>query len=124
MFSELRIALDRFESAYERTSIDDKLLDYVICFEILLGSKDDKDSLTYKTSLRFSRLCRRDFDGGKGYRLAMRDIYGLRSAIVHGNQRDKKELWKKVNIDDVEWKLREAIYAYMEEIDKLKYGRN
>lgn len=118
-FSELRIALDRFESAYERTSIDDKLLDYVICFEILLGSKDDKDSLTYKISVRFSRLCRRNLDDRKRYRLAMRDIYSLRSAIVHGNEHDKKEFWKKVSIVDVEGKLREAIYAYLKEIDKL-----
>jgi hypothetical protein len=119
-FSELRIALDRFESAYERTSIDDKLLDYVICFEILLGSKDDKDSLTYKISVRFSRLCRRDLHQRKIYRYAMREIYGLRSAIVHGNEDDKKNLWKKVNINDVEEKLREAICAYLKQIEKLK----
>jgi hypothetical protein len=119
-FSELRIALDRFESAYERTSIDDKLLDYVICFEVLLGSKDDKDSLSYKISVRFSRLCRQDLDERKRYRRAMSEIYSLRSAIVHGNEYDKKKLWKKVNIEDVEGKLRETIYAYLKEIDKLK----
>ena len=109
-FSELRIALDRFESAYERTSIDDKLLDYVISVEILLGTQDDKDSLTYKISVRFSRLCRRDLDGRKIYRCAMGEIYKLRSAIVHGNENNKKKLWKKVNINDVEEKLREVIY--------------
>jgi hypothetical protein len=118
-FSELGIALRRFESAYEKTSADDKLLDYVICLELLLG-KDDRDSLTYKISVRFSRLCTRDSKKRKEYRCLMSDIYQLRSAIVHGNEHKGKKLWKKLTINIVEEKLREAIWAYIGKIGELK----
>jgi hypothetical protein len=116
-FVRLKIALDRFEYAYQRTSKDDKLLDYVISFEILLGNKDDKDSLTYKISVRFSRLCQRYYCEREKYSDVMKLIYKLRSAIVHGNENNKEKLWKKVNIDDVEEKLRELIKAYLIKIN-------
>jgi hypothetical protein len=105
-FVTLRLALDRFQYAYQRTSKDDKLLDYVISFEILLGSIDDRDSLTYKTSVRFSRLCQLNSIKRSKYFKSMNEIYHLRSAIVHGDEERKRRLWKKVNIEDVEEKLR------------------
>jgi uncharacterized protein YllA (UPF0747 family) len=67
--------------------------------------------------VRFSRLCKRCYSERKEYSNDMKRFYSLRSAIVHGNEAEKK-LWNKVNIQDVGEKLRESIKAYIKKINE------
>jgi len=116
----LRIAADRFKSAYERHNVEDQLIDFVIAFEALF--------LRHEAGLR-SKLSQRvalysDDNPMKRARLfkLVRDAYDIRSNLVHGGRKSKIEkILKKRDMNlaafviEIEDLLRKCIKQYMRE---------
>jgi hypothetical protein len=79
----LALALRRFNSAYERYSDEDVLIDLWIGFEALLVP-DGTAELRYRASLRIARLAGLNpVDRQEAFELAKRS-YDTRSKVVHG----------------------------------------
>lgn len=79
----LPLVLRRFNSAYERHSAEDSLIDLWIAFEALL-IPDDNAELSYRASLRLARIAEDDHAARVEALKSARASYGLRSKIVHG----------------------------------------
>jgi hypothetical protein len=86
----MTLALRRFNSAMVRHDPDDAILDATIALEILLGDRDNQ-GLSWKLRMRAAALA--GIDGDKAAmeqaRIAVKDLYDLRSAIVHGALRNR-----------------------------------
>jgi hypothetical protein len=81
----LRVALDRFNYAYERTRPEDKLIDYWVALEALFLRRSEQLELGYRAALRIARFLGED----SGYRVTlfktMKKSYNARSRVVHGD---------------------------------------
>jgi hypothetical protein len=86
----LDVALDRLNLARRRRSPGDKAIDAGICLEALLGD-DSPQELTYKLRLRAALLLGTTLDGRRKIRDDVRDLYDLRSSVVHGRVRRPKD---------------------------------
>lgn len=79
----LALSLRRFDSAYERYSDEDKLIDLWIAFEALL-LPDGQTELSYRASMRIALLTAEEgHERGEAFRLARRS-YSCRSKVLHG----------------------------------------
>jgi hypothetical protein len=81
--SAVNVALRRFNFAYERTQLEDKLIDLMIAFEALF-LKENEASSVHKLTLRFAKLLGKSFEERQGLEKEMKNFYRKRSAIVHG----------------------------------------
>jgi Apea-like HEPN len=86
----LDVALDRLNLARRRRSPGDKAIDAGICLEALLGD-DSPQELTYKLRLRAALLLGTTLDERRKIRDDVRDLYDLRSSVVHGRVRRPKD---------------------------------
>lgn len=84
--ANLQLALRRFNYAYTREIIGDRILDLVIALESLL-SPDGPGEIGYKVATRGVRLLRAR--GSQAHFDALRALYGLRSDIVHRGLHEK-----------------------------------
>lgn len=83
----LRLALRRFSMAADRTTSEDKILDTMIAAEALfLSDLDERAELGYRLSLRAAFLLGHDAAERKRVRRFIRDAYGVRSKISHGQE--------------------------------------
>lgn len=84
----LRVAIDRFSNAMDRISPEDSVIDLSICLEALLlsglGNEEDRGNLSYRFALHGARLLGRDLDERKQLYRKLKNVYGVRSRIVHG----------------------------------------
>jgi hypothetical protein len=78
----LRLGLDRFNSSYERTQPEDRLIDYWIALEALALRQEDE--LSYRVSLRLAYYLGTDPDERETIFAQLRSSYDARSRIVHG----------------------------------------
>lgn len=79
----LRLALRRFDSAYQRKESEDALIDLWVAFEALLVP-DGTQELSYRAALRIARLAGRDQYVRRLYFRHAKESYKVRSKIVHG----------------------------------------
>jgi len=79
----LKLALSRFNSSYSKTEPADRLIDLMICYEALF-TVEQSDSISHKLALRFSRLSWLDPDIRKEKYSRMKNLYQLRSNVIHG----------------------------------------
>lgn len=84
-FKEFSIALRRLGYAMDRNRYDDKLVDLVISFESILLKQSEMSELYYRMSVRLSKLLEKDYKKRLELKNDMREIYNLRSRIVHGS---------------------------------------
>lgn len=87
----LRLSAQRFMDGITRTRLDDALIDFSIGLESLLTA-DDRLELRYRFSLRGAEILG---EQGKDKRHAFKDfrnLYDLRSSIVHGGNVDTRKL--------------------------------
>jgi hypothetical protein len=104
------IALERFNLAYEKKRFEDNIIDYVIAFEALFGTKSNRiqKEIALKSGFLVGDLKEKITEIYK----FMQDVYSLRSRIVHGNEIgriSKKEYlfsWDNVPGNDSERILR------------------
>ena len=108
-YKNIKMALTRFNSGYDKRNPEDKVLDWIISFESLFSKKDDSiDSITHKLALRSSRFSRipserKDFYG------KLKNAYKVRSKIVHG------DYWEPPEID-VRSHISQSIIKYLDEL--------
>jgi hypothetical protein len=81
---QVRLALRRFDAAYERTRPEDKLIDYWVALEALFLKRSEQQESTYKAALRIARF----LGESPGQRVelfeTMKKSYNARSRVVHG----------------------------------------
>jgi len=93
---QIAIAISRLNTCMTRDDDTDGLLDAVIGLEVLLGD-DDKQWLMYKLSMRAAALLSYAKRGDPKQVLKdVKQVYGLRSALVHGSN---KKVPKTVDTD-------------------------
>ncbi len=80
----ISVPLRRLNFAYERPLLEDKLIDYVIAFEALFFKSGESGELTHKLAVRVARLLSQTYEERAAIHKEMKDIYGIRSKIVHG----------------------------------------
>lgn len=105
----INIALRRFNSAYHGY-IEDRLIDQMIAFESLYIG-DDKE-LTYKLSLRTAFLLEKDEDKRYTIFKDMKQAYGYRSRIVHGNNPPSNDELQAI-VPKTEDYLRQSIHRFL-----------
>ena len=79
------IALERFNLAYEKKRFEDNIIDYVIAFEALFGTKE-KSRIGMRIELKSGFLVGDSKEKITEIYKFMRDLYDLRSSIVHGDE--------------------------------------
>lgn len=115
------IALKRFNETYQRIDLEDKLVDYMISFESLYLSGEEKLEMAYKLAHRVSLLLRKEEVKRKETFLEMKKAYSLRSRIVHGRKiksikipKLEKEYTVSEFVQKIEEYLRSSIRLFLE----------
>jgi hypothetical protein len=96
--SSLSFGIRRFNYAYERMRMEDRLIDLMIVLESLFVEDGKAGEIAYKFRMRIARFLYES--GNLDDRRKCRDIakaaYEMRSSIVHGDTRKQAELLNKV----------------------------
>lgn len=79
------IATRRYSSGFEKTNQEDILIDMLIAFEALFFKQGESGELTHKISVRISKFLEEDFETRKTLYKHIKQIYHIRSSIVHGD---------------------------------------
>ena len=85
----VELALSRFSSSYERRELADRLIDLVISLEALFND-GDPGSVTFKIATRCAAWLYLPGDQRLSVFRFIKDVYGYRSAAVHGRRNRKK----------------------------------
>ena len=122
---EIEIAIRRFNYAYERVSLEDKLIDYIIAFESLLLTGEQEKKFRFALSGAFllgkeKKVLKERNRYMKEVKEYLSEAYKLRSNIVHGSKKlkkkieiDKKEIPMQAFIERIEEYLRKSIKIYL-----------
>jgi hypothetical protein len=108
------IALERFNLAYEKKRFEDNIIDYVIAFEALFGTKE-KSRIGMRIELKSGFLIGDSKEKITEIYKFMKGVYDLRSKIVHG---DKIKIPMKIGGEDYysDYQLKPAIIKIFREI--------
>ena len=90
----LSIPVRRLLEGGMRSSRGDALVDYVIGIEALLGLAEERTELSYRFRVRGSVLLSKKRSDRKANIRMLRDLYDLRSRIVHGQEVSEEKLEK------------------------------
>jgi hypothetical protein len=118
----LFLALDGFNSSYRNSSMEDKIIDFAISYEVLFSKqKEGTDSVTHKLAVRFSRLVTENYQQRIEYCQEMKGLYGKRSDIVHGNIKDSNKQDKESVATEFEKMMRMGLNKYIEQFESGNY---
>jgi Apea-like HEPN len=107
------LAVERFNSSYERARPEDKFLDFAISLEALLSKVGEgTDSATHKFAIRFSRLVNDDYDIRRCLYREIRKLYEKRSNIAHGGS------MYHLDLERMESYVRMALQSYLKKNEK------
>ena len=106
----ISIAVTRFNFAYERALLEDKLLDYMIAFEALFFKTGEIGENRHKLSVRVARLLAEDFEDRRRIAKEMAGFYDMRNLVVHGEQASLKGEF----IEKIESYLRDSIKHFLQ----------
>ena len=108
----LKIAMARLSSSYEKRYPADRLIDLVIALEALFGD-GDSSSTTYKVAMRGACwLYAKESDRHAALR-TIKKLYGYRSRIVHGNSALGKDLTGQ-QVNDLECMVRSGLRKFLD----------
>jgi hypothetical protein len=79
------IAIRRFNYAYEKEQLEDKLIDYMIALEALFLKEDENTELKYRLTLRTALFIGSQKEEINQIREVINKAYDIRSKIVHGS---------------------------------------
>ena len=85
IWNKLKLSLDRFNLSCQRTGLEDKIIDMVICLESSLLYRV-RNELQYRLGIRASHLCS-FYNNPKSTFDLLACLYKIRSAIVHEGER-------------------------------------
>ena len=113
--SNLRTALSRFSSSYERRELADRLVDLVIALEALFGDREP-GSIRYKIATRCASwlhpLGKHRFEAFR----KIKELYDLRSQAVHGGN---KAPFNERQVDELEKIVRKSLLKFLDwQVDK------
>jgi len=80
----LSLAMRRYNLAYQRETIEDRFLDYFISLESLYSKRGEIGEVTHRISTRASLVLAESFEDRQNKRKRIKDLYNIRSRIVHG----------------------------------------
>ncbi|MBK8127634.1 MAG: hypothetical protein IPK53_01470 [bacterium] len=96
------LALRRFNAAYQRREIEDRLIDEAIVLEATL-LPTERDELSYRLALRGAALLRNHFKPSETFRL-LKALYDTRSEFVHnGTRADQSKTLSKIKLSPKEF---------------------
>ncbi len=84
------IAIRRFNYAYERFGLEDKLIDHMIAFEALFFKTGEIGENRHKLSVRVAKLLAQDYENRRRIAKEMAGFYDMRNLVVHGEQASLK----------------------------------
>lgn len=122
---EIDTAIKRFNYAYERVNLEDKLIDYIVAFESLLLTGEPEKR--FRFALNGAFLLGKEITELKERNLYMREVrgflseaYKLRNNVVHGSKSlenkiviNRKEIPMQKFIETIENYLRKSIKIYL-----------
>lgn len=108
----LSVAIRRFNYAYERDRLEDKLVDYMIAFEGLFFKRGEIGEFRHKLAIRVSRLLKQSYKERGKTTKQMTEFYDKRSAVVHGEKVDLSGEF----INTVEDHLRKSIKLFLQRL--------
>lgn len=108
--ASLSVAIRRFNYAYERDEIEDKLVDYMIAFEALFFKEGEVGEFSHKLSVRVARFLEQKYDRRYTIWQNMKAFYDKRSKILHGEKVDLSDVF----VNAVEDYLRRSIRLFLE----------
>lgn len=93
--TSLGIALSRFVDGYERTKLEDKIIDHMIGLEALYLQGEGIGEFGYKLAHRVSTLLANDREERRQLFAETKKSYALRSKVVHGLKYDlsPQDVW-------------------------------
>jgi hypothetical protein len=115
----IQIALERYSNSFERTRIDDRLVDCISALEALYLKVAEKTELEYRLSLRVALVLGYSPSTRREIREIIEKSYPLRSQIVHGKPPRPVKAWGRT-LDLVELTgyisglLRSSLQVFME----------
>lgn len=96
------LALQRFNAAYQRREIEDRLIDEAIVLEAIL-LPTEREELSYRLALRGAALLRNHFKPSETFRL-LKALYDTRSEFVHnGTRADQSKTLTKIKLSPKEF---------------------
>jgi hypothetical protein len=98
-----KLLINRYFQIFDRKSTQDKILDeFIILESIFTGS--NKSEITFRLSLNMASFLGTNKEEFEEINQFIKDIYSIRSAIVHGsewkNHLKKKKIGKYFKLDD------------------------
>ena len=117
----LKMAINRFNFAYEKKYPEDKLVDYMISFESLFLKETQE--LSHRLSARISRFLKDDYDERKDLYSNFKKMYGIRSSIVHGESISSKSL-RKAKVESIQELVQKIDALLRESIKEFIYVIN
>jgi|HubBroStandDraft_6_1064221.scaffolds.fasta_scaffold24807_3 hypothetical protein len=94
--SPLEFPFRQFNYSYERTRVEDRVIDLVIALEALFVRDGGSGEIGYKFRMRLARfLSSRDYTSQEVAEIA-KNAYDMRSAIVHGNPAGQQKIYGKL----------------------------
>jgi hypothetical protein len=117
--NKIQISNRRLRYSYLRDNEEDSILDIIIALETLL-SDNEKSELTYKLSIRISKLLSHFNENYNSVEIFsfMKKIYDYRSAVVHGS--NKIESKKEIKINNTQpIKTISLANEYLREVIKI-----
>jgi hypothetical protein len=101
------LAVERFNSAYSDSSLEDKIIDFAISYELLFSKqKEGTDSVTHKLAVRLSRFIAENYKQRISIYKTIKALYRKRSDIVHGNIKGSSQQEKQSVARDFEEYMR------------------
>lgn len=97
----LKIALNYFRRGRLETYQENRIIDFFVSLEALYSLSGEKTEMRYRISNRLATLIGKDANDRKKIQKESRDLYDLRSSIVHGS---------KINLDE---RIQGSIYYWV-----------
>lgn len=111
-FTQVDIALRRFNYAYERDKLEDKLIDFMVAFEALFFKEGESGEFRHKLSIRVSRFLKDEYIQRKWTAEKVNRFYDERSKVVHGEKVKLKDDFVRT-VEDL---LRKSIRLFLERL--------
>ena len=105
----MKTAIRRFHNGLTSRDFEDTVIDFMIALECLYG--DNKTELTRTISTRVAILLGKDELDTERLRIRMKNLYSIRSAIVHGGNLNKAYKDAHITKNQAQGKLKEIINA-------------